>query len=356
MFKLQKKETIDQSSLYTVPLIAIGCSLIFVFILFLLIGKNPVLAIFIIFVEPLLSIFGLSELIVKATPLIIIALGLSIGFRAGVWNIGAEGQFTIGALFGGAVILAFYPTSGIWILPLSFFIAIIGGILWGMIPAFFKARFNTNEILVSLMLTYVAILFLSGMVYGPLKNPDGFNFPESRLFHDSGTLPIIFPGTRAHIGFLMALLLAGLMFYLLKRHKFGFHVKVSGESLRALVFSGKSTNYMVYLSFIISGAFAGLAGVIEVSGPVGQLVPAIPVGYGFTAIIVAFLGRLNPLGICFAGLLLALTYIGGEAAQIKLGLPNAITGVFQGVLLFSLLAAEAFTNYKVTLKKMRGNF
>ena len=149
--------------------------------------------------------------------------------------------------------------------------------------------------------------------------------------------------------------MAGLMYYLLKRHRFGFHVKVSGESSRALVFSGKSTNYMVYLSFIISGAFAGLAGVIEVSGPVGQLVPAIPVGYGFTAIIVAFLGRLNPLGICFAGLLLALTYIGGEAAQIRLGLPNAITGVFQGVLLFSLLAAEAFTNYEVSLKKMRGN-
>ncbi len=355
MLKLQRKETIDQSSVYAVPLIAIGCSLIFVFILFLLIGKNPILAIFIIFIEPLLSIFGLSELLVKATPLIIIALGLSIGFRAGVWNIGAEGQYTIGALLGGATILVLYPISGIWILPLAFLVAIIGGILWGAIPAFFKAKFNTNEILVSLMLTYVAILLLSAMVYGPLKNPDGFNFPESRLFHDSGTLPIIFPGTRAHIGFLIALILAGSMYYILKKHVFGYRVRVSGESSRALVFSGKSTNYMIYLSFIISGALAGLAGVIEVSGPVGQLVPAIPVGYGFTAIIVAFLGRLNPIGIFFAGLLLALTYIGGEAAQIKLGLPNAITGVFQGVLLFSLLAAEAFTNYTITIKKFTGN-
>jgi simple sugar transport system permease protein len=191
------------------------------------------------------------------------------------------------------------------------------------------------------------------MVYGPLKDPDGFNFPESRLFHDSGILPIIFHGTRAHVGFLIAIFLVVMMHFLLTRHMVGFFIKVSGESPRALLFSGKSRNQIIYLSFIICGGLAGLAGVIEVSGPIGQLVPAIPVGYGFTAIIVAFLGRLNPVGIFLAGLLLALTYIGGEAAQIKLGLPNAITGVFQGVLLFFLLAADAYTKYKISLVNIR---
>ncbi|MDG2186710.1 MAG: ABC transporter permease [Hyphomicrobiales bacterium] len=353
MFKLEKKANIDKSSVFMVPLSAIGCSLIFVFILFILLGKNPTLALFIIFIEPLLSVFGISELIVKSTPLIIIALGLSFGFRAGVWNIGAEGQYTIGALSGGATILAFYPMSGLWLLPVAFLVAIISGALWGMIPGILKAKFNTNEILVSLMLTYVAILFLSAMVYGPLKDPDGFNFPESRLFHDSGILPIIFHGTRAHVGFLIAIFLVVMMHFLLTRHMVGFFIKVSGESPRALLFSGKSRNQIIYLSFIICGGLAGLAGVIEVSGPIGQLVPAIPVGYGFTAIIVAFLGRLNPVGIFLAGLLLALTYIGGEAAQIKLGLPNAITGVFQGVLLFFLLAADAYTKYKISLVNIR---
>lgn len=353
MFKLEKKENIDKSSIFMVPLYAIGCSLLFVFFLFILLGKNPVLALFIIFIEPLLSVFGISELIVKSTPLIIIALGLSFSFRAGVWNIGAEGQYTIGALSGGATILAFYPISGLWLLPVSFLVSIIAGALWGMIPAILKAKFNTNEILVSLMLTYIAIMLLSAMVYGPLKDPDGFNFPESRLFHDSGILPIIFHGTRAHVGFLIAIFLVAIMHFLLTKHILGFFVKVSGESSKALLFSGQSSNKIIYLSFLICGGLAGMAGVIEVTGPIGQLVPGIPIGYGFTAIIVAFLGRLNPIGIFLSGLLLALTYIGGEAAQMKLGLPNAITGVFQGVLLFFLLAADAFTKYKISLIKMK---
>tara|TARA_Y100000590_G_scaffold467050_1_gene644477 strand:+ start:2561 stop:3628 length:1068 start_codon:yes stop_codon:yes gene_type:complete len=353
MIRLEKKEKEDISGIYLPPLVSICLSLIVIFILFLIIGENPVLAIYIIFIEPLQSLFGISELIVKSTPLIIIALGLSFGFRAGVWNIGAEGQYTIGALSGGATILAFYPTTGLWLLPLAFIVAIISGMIWGGVPALLKTKFNTNEILVSLMLTYVAMLLLSVLVYGPLKDPDGFNFPESRLFHDSGILPIIISGTRAHVGFLLAIGLVVIMYYLLNRHIIGFLIRVSGESSRALSFSGKTSNQLVWLAFIISGSFAGMAGVIEVTGPVGQLVPAIPVGYGFTAIIVAFLGRLNPFGIFLAGILMALTYIGGEAAQIKLGLPNAITGVFQGLLLFFLLAADAFTSYRVKFEIFR---
>ncbi|MCL4164962.1 UNVERIFIED_CONTAM: hypothetical protein GTU68_008845 [Idotea baltica] len=298
--------------------------------------------------------FGISELLVKATPLILIAIGLSFGFRAGVWNIGAEGQFTFGAICGGAVALAFYDTPGLWLLPLMCLVGAAGGMLWAAIPAFFRVRFNANEILVSLMLTYVATLLLSVLVSGPLRDPDGFNFPESRLFHDSATLPIILEGTRTHVGFLAALLAVATAWVLLGRHIIGFQIKVLGQAPMAARFAGFSEKRIVWICFLISGGLAGLAGLFETAGPVGQLVPSIPVGYGFTAIIVAFLGRLHPVGILLGGLLMALTYIGGEGAQIAMSLPSAVTSVFQGMLLFFLLATDVLVNYRLARIRKAG--
>jgi len=347
MIRLEQRKEPSQTMIYATPLIAIALTMVAGMALFLVLGKDPVRAIAIIFLEPLSSRFGISELLVKATPLILIAIGLSFGFRAGVWNIGAEGQFTIGALAGGAVALAFYDVQGVWLLPLMTIAGVLGGMAWGAIPAYFRVRFNANEILVSLMLSYVAILLLSVLVSGPLRDPDGFNFPESRLFHDSATLPIIIEQTRTHIGFIVALLAVVTAWVLLGRHIVGFQIKVLGQAPMAARFAGFSEKRIVWVCFMISGGLAGMAGLFEAAGPVGQLVPSLPVGYGFTAIIVAFLGRLHPVGILFAGLLMALTYIGGESAQIAMGLPSAVTSVFQGMLLFFLLATDVLINYRI---------
>jgi len=352
MICLEPRKEMSKNLLFLTPVIAVALTIIFGGVMFLILGKNPVRAITIIFVTPLTDLFTISEIIVKATPLILIGIGLSFGFRAGVWNIGAEGQFTIGALVGGAL-PALYPVEGLWVLPVMCLAGIIGGMAWAAIPAFLRTKFNANEILVTLMLTYVAVLLLSVLVHGPLKDPAGLNFPESRLFNESATLPILIPGTRAHVGFLVAILAIIVAWMLLTRHIFGYQVKVMGQSPKAASFGGFIQNKVVWLCLMISGGLAGLAGIFEAAGPVGQLVPALPVGYGFTAIIVAFLGRLTPIGILFAGFVMALTYIGGEAAQIEMNLPSAVTGVFQGMFLFSLLGIDVLAGFRICLAGRR---
>jgi len=329
------------------PVLAVVLTMIAGGVLFALLGKNPVEAIRIIFLDPFLDPFSRSELLIKAAPLAIIAIGLSFGFRAGIWNIGAEGQFVIGAICGGAVGLAFWGADGIWLLPLMALAGMAGGFAWAMIPAILKIRFGANEILVSLMLVYVAELLLSALVSGPLRDPDGFNFPESRQFHDSATLPILLEGTRTHIGILAALALGPLAYALLHSHAFGYQIKLMGAAPRAAQFAGTRTAFVTAACLGLSGALAGLAGLFEAAGPVGQLVPALPVGYGFTAIIVAFLGRLNPMGILIAALVMALTYIGGETAQFTLKIPAAAISVFQGMLLFFLLGLEVLIRFRL---------
>ncbi len=351
MIRLEPRKEISKGLLYVTPMLAVLITILAGMVMFTFLGKDPVQAIYIIFVQPLTDLFVISEMIVKATPLILIAIGLSFGFRAGVWNIGAEGQFTMGAIAGGAVALALYEVEGFWVLPLMALAGMLGGMAWAAIPAFLRTRFNANEILVSLMLTYVAILFLGAMMHGPLKDPEGMNFPESRLFHASATLPIFIEETRAHVGFLVALAAAVIAWVMLDRHILGFQIKVMGQSPRAAGYGGFVEKKVVWLCLMISGGLAGLAGLFEAAGPVGQLVPALPVGYGFTAIIVAFLGRLNPIGILLAGFVMALTYIGGESAQIEMNLPSAVTGVFQGMFLFFLLGIDVLAKYNIRLSR-----
>lgn len=333
------------------PVLAVVLTMIAGMLLFALLGYDPFETIRLIFLQPFTDPYSRSELLVKGTPLVLIAMGLSLGFRAGVWNIGAEGQFIIGAITGGAMGLAFYDTPGVWLLPLMAIAGATGGFAWAMIPALLKIRFNANEILVSLMLVYVAELLLSALVSGPLRDPDGFNFPESRLFHDSALLPLLISGTRAHVGVLVGLGAVVVGYILLERHVFGFQIKLFGQAPRAAKFAGFNQGRLIAMCLGLSGALAGLAGMFETAGPVGQLVPSIPVGYGFTAIIVAFLGRLHPIGILFAGAVMALTYIGGEAAQIGMNLPAAAINVFQGMLLFFLLGMDILVNYRVRLSR-----
>ncbi len=347
--KIRPRARISKPMVYLAPLVAVILTILTGIILFFAMGHEPIKSLFTFFIAPISDIYGISELFVKATPLIIIAIGLSYGFKSNVWNIGAEGQLTIGALFGGGLALLFYDVNSMFLLPGMLILGAVGGIAWAAIPAFLKTRYNTNEILTTLMLTYIGLLFLSLLIHGPMKDPDGMNFPESKLFHDAALLPIIYAETRLHLGFLIALSLIFISWLLLSRHVIGFEMKVIGMAPKAASFAGYNKNRIVWLSFIITGACSGLAGVCEVAGPLGQIVPTISPGYGFTAIIVAFVGRLNPVGILFSGLLVALSYLGGENAQIDLNMPNAVTGVFQGMLLFFLLASDILIRYRVIL-------
>ncbi|MEL6700944.1 MAG: ABC transporter permease, partial [Pseudomonadota bacterium] len=290
----------------------------------------------------------------KAGPLILIAIGLALGVRAGIWNIGAEGQYIMGAIFAAAVGLAFYPMEARWLIfPLMIVAGALGGFLWAMIPALLKTKFNTNEILVSLLLVYVAEQFLAKMSFGALRNPDGQGFPGSRNLsqYASTANPEVIAGTGAHWGVIAATIAVLVAAILLSRHRVGFDIKLMGVAPRAAAFSGVIPARMVILCLGISGALAGLAGMFEVTGPAGQITENFNQGYGFTAIIVAFLGRLNPIGILFAGLLIGLTYIGGDAAQSGMGLPLAAVQAFQGMLLFFLLAFDLLTQYRVRLGK-----
>ncbi|MFO1038389.1 MAG: ABC transporter permease [Geminicoccaceae bacterium] len=347
MLRLEPRKEPSTTLLWTTPIIAVALTVVAGFVLFTILGHDPVASLLAFFVSPVSTLYGLAELGVKATPLVLIGLGLAIGFRAGVWNIGAEGQLTLGAIAGGGVGLLFYNVDSVFALPCMLLAGVLGGMAWAAIPAFLKARLDVNEILVSLMLTYVATLLLSFLVYGPWKDPEGFNFPQTRTF--TTALPIVLEGTRLHIGALLALVAVALAWLALSRTLFGFEIKVQGQAAAAARYAGFSRSRLIWVTLLLSGGLAGLAGVLEVAGPIGQLVPVISPGYGFTAIIVAFLGRLNPVGILLAGLLVALSYIGGENAQIEVGLPQAVTGVFQGLLLFFLLATDVLVRYRVVL-------
>lgn len=345
--RLEPRGQASKTMVYVTPLLAVALTLLSGFILFLAMGFDPLKALYSFFVAPVTSVRGVGELVVKATPLVLCAVGLAIGFRANVWNIGAEGQLTLGAITGGGLALSFYGEGGWWLLPMMVIGGAIGGAVWAAVPAYLRLRFNASEILTSLMLNYVALLLLNYLVHGPFRDPDGFAFPESRLFEADATLPILWAGTRVHLGALLALLAVAGGWLLIARTFIGFQIKVIGLTPAAAGYAGFDQKRIVWLTLLLSGALAGIAGMGEVAGPIGQITASISPGYGYTAIIVAFLGRLHPVGILLAALLMALSFIGGEAAQIAMGLPKAITGVFQGMLLFFLLASDVLIRYRV---------
>lgn len=352
MLKLEKRPQPSKLWTYLTPLVAVICTMIAGGALFAALGKNPIQAIATIFWEPLFGEFAFyyrPQLLIKGAPLILIAIGLSLGFRAGIWNIGAEGQYIVGALAGAGVGLAFYPLEAWYIFPLMVLAGAFGGWIWAMIPAILKTRFGTNEILVSLMLVYVAEQLLAKMALGLLRNPEGHGFPGSRNFkqYPSGHNADIIADTGLHWGVVAALIAVIFAYVLLNRHILGYHIRLTGQAPRAARFAGVNPNRLILFCLGTSGALAGLAGLFEVSGPAGQVTIDFGAGYGFTAIIVAFLGRLHPVGILLAGLLMALTYIGGDIAESNLNLPAAAIQVFQGMLLFFLLAVDVLTNFRL---------
>jgi len=354
MPRLEKRPQPSRVWTFATPLLAVALTMIFGGILFAALGKNPIEVIRTIFLDPLFSEFAWfyrPQLLIKGAPLVLIAIGLSFGFRAGIWNIGAEGQYIVGAICGAAAGLALYPAETRLIFPLMVLAGALGGWAWAMIPGVLRVKFGTNEILVSLMLVYVAEQLLASMALGLLRNPDGLGFPGSRNLAQwsSSANNELIAGSGMHWGVVAAFIAVIFAYVALSRHIFGFQVKLSGQSPRAATFAGINPGRLILICMGLSGALAGLAGLFEVTGPSGQISIDFNVGYGFTAIIVAFLGRLHPIGILLAGGLMALTYIGGEIAQSNLGLPAAAIQMLQGMLLFFLLAVDVLTNYRIRL-------
>jgi general nucleoside transport system permease protein len=350
MLRLEARSATSDWMRLASPPIAVAMTVLTGLLIFALLGKDPVQGFQVFFINPVKSFYGLTELMLKATPLAMCAIGLAIGFRAKVWNIGAEGQFIVGAIFATGVGL-YLGSISIISLVLMMLAGMLGGALWASIAALLKTRFNTNEILVSLMLVYVAELLVSWVVFGPWKDPQGFNFPQTQMFESTALLPVLVQGTRLNLAFGLAIVLLIAGHVMLTRTYLGYKMRVAGESPKAAGYAGISTKTMTWVGLLVGGACAGLAGMAEVAGPMGQLTDKVGSGYGFAAIIIAFVGRLHPVGIGLAALLMALFYIGGEQAQQYLGLPGAISKVFQGLLLFYLLAADVLIQYRIVFYK-----
>ena len=347
MIKLQVRAQPSGFWTFASPLLALLITVLLGVLLFSLLGKDPVRGLQMFFWEPLKSSYALGELVVKATPLLLIALGLAVCFRSNVWNIGAEGQYIIGAVCAGGVALLAEKDTGSWILAAVILGGVLGGMVWAGITALLRDRFNANEILVSLMMVYVAVQVLGILVYGPWKDPLGYNFPQTKNFDAITRIPRLMSGSRMTIGVLFALIGVGAVWVFLFRTRAGFAQQVGGLAPAAARYAGFSARQALWTALLVSGGMAGLAGALEVAGPIGQLTPYVPAGYGFAAIIVAYVGRLHPVGMVFSSLLMSMFYIGGELAQSRLGLPKSLTGVFQGLLLFSLLACDTLVNYRL---------
>jgi general nucleoside transport system permease protein len=351
MLRLEARPQPSRAWSYASPLLAIAITVLLGVLLFLALGKDPVRGLQMFFWEPIKTKYALGELMVKATPLLLIALGLAVCFRSNVWNIGAEGQFIIGAVCAGGVALLADKESGRWMWLAVVAAGMLGGMAWAGLTAVLRDRFNASEILVSLMLVYVADMVLSYLVYGPWKDPAGFNFPQSKTFEAATQIPRLMSGSRVSVGLLLALAAAAALWVFLFRTRAGFAQQVGGMSPAAARYAGFSSRRALWTALLVSGAAAGLAGALEVAGPIGQLTPYVPAGYGFAAIIVAFVGRLHPAGMVLSAILMSMFYIGGELAQSRLGLPKSITGVFQGLLLFCLLACDTLVAYRLRLRK-----
>ena len=330
-----------------IPLAAIALTLIAGSILFTFLGKPPLAAFYAFFIEPLTTQYGIGEVLLKTGPLLLIAQGLAIGFRAQVWNIGAEGQLLVGAIAAGALALQFETSNSAWLLPSMVCAGTLAGAIWAGIAAWLRTSYNANEILVTFMLSSVALQLLYFLVSGPLRDPMGMSFPQSALFGDAAMFDPLIPNTRVNSSLYLALAASVFAWVFVQRSLPGYKLLVSGQAPSAARYAGFAEKKAVWLGLLIGGAAAGMAGVGEVAGPLGLLQRTISPGYGFAAIIVAFLGGLHPIGIVFAAFFMALIYVGGDMSLVSVGLPNASTTMFQGMLLVFYLACYLFANYRL---------
>jgi len=332
------------------PIGAVVLTMIVGAIIFDLIGYDGPRAVKEIFFTPIFASYKWQDVARKAAPLILIALGLCLGNRAKVWNIGAEGQYLVGGMAGATVAYFTAGHGGVWVIALMIVAGLVAGALWAAIPAFLKTRLRVNEILSSLMLVYVAQQLLGYLVTGPLKDPNGQNFPQTAPFADGQRLPSTLWGTPIPPGLVAAFVLAFVFFIVMERSEFGLGVRAIGEAPKAARYGGYDANRLIWQTLMISGAMAGLAGLLEVDSQTFKLDLGFTTSlYGFTAIIVSFLGRLHPLGAVLAGLVLAISSVGGQVAQTAVHVPYATAGIFQATMLFFILASDVLVRKRIVI-------
>jgi ABC-type uncharacterized transport system permease subunit len=344
---LARRERVSLWARLLAPPLALLAAIVLNLGLYVLTGRDVVAVFYAMLVEPFVSWASFSEVLLKTGPLLFIAQGLAIGFRARVFNIGAEGQFILGAIFGSAIPIWFPEATGQWMWPSMLLLGAIGGALWASLTAFWRVKLNASEILVSLMLSLVAEQVLNYLLLGPWKDPNGLNFPQSVMFPNDAMVPILIAGTRVNVSLILALILSGMAWLFMQRSFAGYKLQVGGLAPRAAAYAGFSDKSAIWLSLLVGGFAAGLAGAAEVAGPIGQLQRSVSTGYGYAAIIVAYLGGLHPIGIIFSALLMAAIFIGGDNAMVSADLPIAAVRVFQGSLLLAYLVAVALVRYRL---------
>lgn len=331
-----------------VPLLSFLLALFFGALILLIFGINPLQAYTVMLKGSLGGIYALSETLVKAIPLMLTGLGVSIAFRMLFWNIGAEGQLAMGGIAASYVALFLADSMpAALLIPVMILAAIAAGALWGLIPAGLKASIGVNEILTTLMMNYIAILLVEYLYLGPWRDPEGYGFPGTAPFPQAAWLPRL--TGRVHIGLVFALLAALLVWFILSRTKRGYEIRVIGENPNAARYTGINIARNIIVVMLISGGLSGLAGMAEVAGIARRLYSGLTVGYGYTAIIVAWLANLNPWGILLVSFLMGALLVGGDQIQIAMQTPAAVAGVLQGAILFFMLGGSIFVNYRIRL-------
>lgn len=345
-----EKRTSDARFLGLVPLIvALGTTGLASIAILSLLGVSAVHAVWYLYLSPFSSVFNIAEVILKAAPLMLIAQALAIGFRARVWNIGAEGQLIVGAIGASLLPIWFNSSTNPLMLPAMAVCGAVFGMAWASIAALLRTRFNANEILVTLMLNSIALQLLYYLVSGPLRDPMGFNFPQSALFPPSAMLPILIDGTRANVSILVALGASVAAWIFMERSFPGYRLQVGGLAPMASRYAGFSERRAIWVSLLLGGGAAGLAGAFELAGPLGQLQRVVSPGYGFAAIIVAFLGGLRAPGIVAAAFFMGVAYVGGDIAQTSADVPYSVNTILQGLLLVSYISVRVLVDYRVRL-------
>ncbi len=344
-WRLEKRENVSRRMMAIVPLVSIITGMACAGVFIALTGKNPLIVYMLMFEGAFGSAYGLSETVVKAIPLILASLAVALAFRMQLWNIGAEGQLYMGAFGATWVALNFPDWPGAMLLPAMATAGFICGGVWGLLPAIPRAYFKVNETITTLLMNYIAILWVDYLVYGPWKDPQGMGFPITAPFSDGAILPA-FGVTRIHLGLLIALAAAVLLYMVLKYTRWGFEIRVSGESPTAARYAGMNYRRNIMVVMLVSGALAGLAGMTEVSGITQRLQHSLSPGYGYTAIIIAWLARLHPAAIIMVSVIFGGLLVGGFSIQTS-GLPAATVSMLQGAILFFVVGGEIFIHYRL---------
>ncbi len=351
MLYFEKRQSVPQHFKVMIPIVSLLIGLIIGAIAVSIVGINPLDVYGGILSNAFGSWYAFSETLVAATPLILITAGLIVVFRMNVWNIGAYGQYIIGAIFSSY--FALFASNGLSkpvMLTVMIIASMIGGAIWALIPTLLKIFWEVNEVITTLLLNYIALYILKFLMYGPWKNPESYGFPLSKTFPQTAILPVLFNGTRLTIGIIFALISVIVVWFLIKKSKFGYEVKVIGDNPLAAKYAGISVNRNIIIGMAISGALAGLAGMTEVSGIVHYLQVKIGADYGYTAIIVAWIAYLDPIVTILAAILFGGLASGGYSLQITMRVSYGIVGLIESITLFSLVGAQIFLNYKLRWK------